>query len=384
VKLVYPQLLLCLTVIPGTLLLAAAPPAGPAGAEVGRLIEQLGSDEFDRRESATERLKMAGEPALDALHEALTSDNLEVRRRASRIVSAIENRLYPELRLTGHTAPVYRVCVSADSKRVLTSSEDSTLRLWDADTGKELRVFKGHTNRILGAALSPDSKRVLSGSGDETVRLWDATTGKELHKMASHAGEVYSVAFGPEGKAIFGCHDQSMHLWDLNTGRKAGVFTGHTGHVRGVDYSGKTRLAATCSVDLSIRLWNLETGKQVRKLTGHTGNGILSVCFSPDGKRLLSTGFDDGLRLWDVETGKELKRIKDTNAGSAAFSPDGKRIVSSSHFDKTVRVQDTETSKELRKYEGYTHGVNGVTFFPDGRRIASATYDGARIWRAPR
>src|SRR5437868_4427120 len=70
------------------LLLAAAPPAGPSGTEVGRLIEQLGDDDFDTRERATERLKLAGEPALDALHKALSSDDLEVRRRARTIVAA--------------------------------------------------------------------------------------------------------------------------------------------------------------------------------------------------------------------------------------------------------------------------------------------------------
>src|SRR5439155_23467974 len=94
--------LLCLALIPGTFLLAAAPPAGPSGPEVGRLIGQLGDDDFDRREAATERLKMAGEPALDALYKALASDDLEVRRRAGRIVAAVEARLYPELRLVGH------------------------------------------------------------------------------------------------------------------------------------------------------------------------------------------------------------------------------------------------------------------------------------------
>src|SRR4051794_40489728 len=90
-------------------LLAAAPPAGPSGAEIARLLGQLGDDDFDTREDATERLKEIGEPALDALHKATTSDDLEVRRRARRIVASIEGRLYgPELCLTGHTV------VSAD------------------------------------------------------------------------------------------------------------------------------------------------------------------------------------------------------------------------------------------------------------------------------
>src|SRR4051812_23781761 len=81
--------LLCLALIPGTFLLAAAPPAGPSGPEVRRLIEQLGDDDFGVREAATARLKRAGEPALDALHKALSSYDLEVRLRAGRIVATI-------------------------------------------------------------------------------------------------------------------------------------------------------------------------------------------------------------------------------------------------------------------------------------------------------
>src|SRR5207302_1054352 len=166
-----------------------------------------------------------GKPALDALNKAATSKDVETRRRAEQIVAVIENKLWPELILTGHKGPVRRVCVSADGKRVLTSSEDKTLRLWDAYTGKQLRVFESSAR---SAALSPDGKRVLSGSDDGTVRLWDATTGKELLKMTGHTDGVYGVAFGPEGQALSCSKDRTMRLWDLNTGKDTGVFTGNT------------------------------------------------------------------------------------------------------------------------------------------------------------
>ena len=87
----------------------------------------------------------------------------------------------------------------------------------------------------------------------------------------------------------------------------------------------KAKLAATGLEDGSIRLWNLETGKEVRKLTGHT-QAVWSVCFSPDGKRLLSWE-DSTLRIWDVESGKQLKEMRThkTAAFCAALSPDGGR-----------------------------------------------------------
>ena len=136
-------------------------------AEIARLIKQLGHDEFEKREAATTRLQEIGEPALDALRKAAIGNDPEVRRRAKDVVTSIENMLYGEqLRLTGHTDEVLTISVSADGKRLLTSSDDKTLRLWDAVTGKELRVFEGHTDLIYGAALSPDGKRLLSASYD--------------------------------------------------------------------------------------------------------------------------------------------------------------------------------------------------------------------------
>jgi WD40 repeat protein len=369
------------------LMLPFVPAVGVADGdtEVERLIKQLGSDEFAERETATKRLQEIGEPAFGALYKAATSADAEVRLRAEHIL----NKLYPELRLTGHKGGVWSVWVSADGKRVLTSAADKTLRLWDGHTGKELHVFEGHTDHIFGAALSLDGKRVLSGSVDKTVRLWDATTGKELQKatngkelqkMTGHAREVVSVAVATKSKALFAGYHRQMYLWDLDTG--VWVLIGHTATGYCVAYSDQAKLAAIGTADLSIRLLDLETGNEVRKLTGHT-QGIPSVCFSADGKRLLSVSHDGTLRIWDVESGKELKQIQAHKPlYSAAFSPDGKRIVSGG--DEAVRLWDAESGKELRKYPGHGTQVTSVAFFPDGRRIAATSWDGtARIWRVP-
>jgi WD40 repeat protein len=360
--------------------------ASPDDKEIERLVKQLGDDEFEKREEATRRLKEVGEPALDALYKAAASDDAEARRRARAILPGIEDKVYGEpLCLTGHTSYVCRVVVSADGKRVLTSSDDKTLRLWDADTGEQLRVFEGHTGSVGGAALSPDGKYVLSGSHDRTVRLWDAATGRELRRMTGHKTGALCVAFGPRGRALSGDFNGSLHVWDLNTGKSAGVLTGHTHWLSGLAYSDQAGLAATCGFDTdrSIRLWDLETGKQVRKITVRSGH-LGCVCFSPDGKRLLSAGHDLPLCIWDVETGKELKQIPE-NTFSAAFSPDGKRIVSASYRDHAARVWDAATGELVRKYQGHTDTVSGVVFFPDGRRFVSACLDGtACVWRAPR
>jgi WD40 repeat protein len=358
--------------------------AAPDDKEIARLVEQLGDEQFDKREEASKRLAEIGEPALDALHKSQSSNDAEVRRRAKDLVPVIENMLYgDQLCLTGHDGTVWKVSLSADGKRLLTSSTDKTLRLWDANSGKCLRVFEGHTDAIIGAALSPDGQRVLSGSRDKTVRLWDTATGQEIRQLIGHTDAVVHVAFGPEGQALSGGENQTIRLWDLNTGKNTGVFTGV---YPSFAYSAKAGLAATGGKQL-IRLWNLETGKEVHHLTGRSDKGDLGVCFSPDGKLIVSLNhIDHTVRIWDVETGKERKQISVPNAYCVAFSPDGMRIVSGGFRpDNTVRVWDIETGKELCKHEGHTDPVTSVAFFPDGKRIASASVDGtARIWRAPR
>src|SRR5947208_908164 len=236
----------------------------PDDKDIERLVKQLGSDKFRQREEAAKRLTEIGEPALDPLQQAASRGDLELRRRAEAIIAAIENKIYGEqLRLTGHTGPVYSVCLSADGKRLLTNSEDKTLRLWDTDTGKCLRIFEGHGKQVWGAALSADGKRVLSGSDDGTMRLWDATTGKELLKITGDSSVVRGVAFGPESQALCGGGDGVLRLWDLNTGKQVGALPGHTDLLRKVLYSPTARLAATQGHDSWIRLWDLETRKEV-------------------------------------------------------------------------------------------------------------------------
>ena len=359
--------------------------------EIERLVKQLGSSDFRTRDEATKRLTEIGEPALDALGRVTST--LEARRRAEAISAVIETKLYgPELSLIADDLWVWSVSISVDGKHLLTSGNSATLRLWDTYTGELLCDFVGHKGPILGAVLSPDGKRVLSGGRDGTVRLWDAVTGKELQKMVCpNDREVLCVAFGPPGQVLSGDNEGKLRRWDLHTGKDTVVFAGQA-CVRVVAYSDKTNLAATCGTHTvpwgmhgPIHLWNLETGKEVRKFADDTKD-IWSVRFSPDGKQLLAVFKDGTLYFWDVETGKERKRIADAYALDAALSPDGKRMVSSGYYHRSIRFWDAQTGKLVRNDEDRTGWpVLSVMYFPDGKRIATAGHEGiVRIWRAPR
>ena len=99
----------------------------------------------------------------------------------------------------GHSSTVLSVAFSPDGHYVLTGSADNTARLWEAETGIELRTFEGHGAWIACVAFSPNGHHILTGSHDSTARLWNVETGREVQRFEGHTGWVRSVSFFPSG-----------------------------------------------------------------------------------------------------------------------------------------------------------------------------------------
>src|SRR5438270_835071 len=85
--------------------------------------------------------------------------------------------------LSGHTGGIYSVAWSPGGRLLASGSQDSTIRLWEAATGKLLHTFNGHTDYVYSVAWSPDGRSLASSSGDSTIRLWETATGKILHSL---------------------------------------------------------------------------------------------------------------------------------------------------------------------------------------------------------
>jgi len=167
--------------------------------------------------------------------------------------------------------------------------------------------------------------------------------------------------------------------------RKTGHITlkEHTGWVMSVAFSPDGKRLASASADATVKVWDTATGQEILALKGHTGF-VNSVAYSPDGKRLTSASSDKTVKVWDAATGQETLTLKG-HTGSVncvAYSPDGQRLASAGQ-DGTVKVWDAGTGEETLTLKGHTAKVNSVAYRPDGERLASASDDKmVKVWDA--
>jgi WD40 repeat protein len=149
-------------------------------------------------------------------------------------------------------------------------------------------VLEGHTNWVRSVAFSPNGAHIVSGSQDSTVRVWDTHTGKQLAVLEGHTGYVHSVAYSRNGtRIVSGSSDCTVRVWNAHTGQQLAVLEGHTDCVRSVAFSPDGAHIVSGSDDTTVRVWFAHTGNQLAVLKGHKRQ-VISVSFSADGKRILS------------------------------------------------------------------------------------------------
>ncbi len=283
--------------------------------------------------------------------------------------------------LKGHTDDVWSVSFSPNGKILASGSYDKTIKLWNIKTGQEIRTLKGHTSDVNSVSFSPNGKILASDSGgfvildtgeskDNFIKLWNMETGREIRTLKGHKSWVNSVVFSPNGKMLAsGSRDCTVKLWNIETGQEIRILKGHKSGVNSVSFSQSGKILASGSSDNTIKLWNIETGQEIRTLKGHK-SGVNSVNFGPNGKILASGSWDNTIKLWDVETGQKIRTLigHTDNVESVSFSQSGK-ILASGSIDGTTKLWDTESGKLLATLVGMNESGNydWVIYTPQGK-----------------
>jgi len=274
---------------------------------------------------------------------------------------------------------VQAVAVSPDGQHIVTGDLDR-VAVWKPYTTQPVFVCK-HPYEVLSVAYSPDGKYIASAGMAAVLKIWNTETGAEVRTLKGHMDAIQTIVFSPDGKSLASTSwDNTAKIWDVESGAEVRTLTGNITNEWAVAYSPDGSLLALAGEDRVVRLRNAHSGKLLRMIKGHEAP-VSCLHFSPDGKKLVSGG-GDALRIWDVASGREVRRLHGhaNTIRSVAFSADGKRIVSGSD-DTTIKLWDTETGNELLTLIGHTKRVYAVVFMPDGRSVVSGSEDWRlRIW----
>ena len=192
-----------------------------------------------------------------------------------------------------------------------------------------------HNNGINAVAFSGDGSYVATASDDTTVRVWKYDTGKEVAKFNQN-WEVNAIAFSVDDKYLaIGSRNKDVALWEYKTNQKLVQFS-HDSAVFDVSFSVDGKYLATASNDNTVRVWELKTGKEVVRL--NHDSRVNAVAFSGDGENLATGSSDETARVWETSTGKETVKLNyDSRVNAVAFSPDGKYLATGSD-DKTAQI----------------------------------------------
>ncbi|MFM6108296.1 MAG: WD40 repeat domain-containing protein, partial [Sphaerospermopsis kisseleviana] len=130
--------------------------------------------------------------------------------------------------LSGHSSSVNAVAVTADNQRVISGSDDNTVKVWNLQTGEEQFTLEGHSSWVNAVAVTADNQRVISGSWDNTVKVWNLQTGEEQFTLEGHSGWVNAVAVTADNqRVISGSWDNTVKVWNLQTGKELFTLKGH-------------------------------------------------------------------------------------------------------------------------------------------------------------
>lgn len=335
--------------------------------------------------------------------------------------------LKPELVMqTGHGKTVDAVIFSPNNKWVASGSFDNAIKIWEFETGRELRSLIGHNGAVNALAISPDGRLLASGSNDKTVKIWDVEKGIEVKSLMDQ-GAVESVVFSPDGTRLAsGGTDKSIIIWDAASGQQVSKLSEHTDSITALAFSRDGKLLASGSADNTIKIWDLSKTSSLRTLKEHTGK-VTTLAFSANGENLLSGSEDKSVRWWKISNGRQLldfngnagcvlavgftsdektisidseRAVKfwdtdkttksspanvangcDSEAQSAAFSRDG-QFAAIGNGDGTVFLSNVKTGEKLKTLENHTSDDNkGVAFSSNRRWMAAANRDRTiKLW----
>ncbi|VDM42582.1 unnamed protein product, partial [Toxocara canis] len=275
--------------------------------------------------------------------------------------------------LTGHRSPITRVIFHPVYSIIASSSEDSTIKVWDYESGEFERSLKGHTDAVQDIAFDNSGKLLASCSADMTIKLWEfAQTYECLKTLKGHDHNISSVAFLPSGDHILsGSRDHTIKMWEVATGYCVRTFLGHQEWVRMVRVYHDGSMFASCSNDHTVRVWNTSS-KECKLTISEHDHVVECIAWAPEKAMAAIKEADES-----HSSGKMNGDVSTADGMKVKFGP----VLVSGSRDRTIKFFDANIGICLFTLIGHDNWVRGLRFHPGGKFLLSVGDDKTlRVW----
>ena len=332
-------------------------------------------------------------PRLEASASTKTGSQLEVERKVRPWKDVYRDRFKVGYNwktgrcsirtFKGHSNGV--TCLQFDHNILATGSYDTTIKIWNIETGEVLQTLRGHTATV--RTLQFDESKLISGSFDKTIKIWNWQTGECLNTLNDcHTDGVLSVHY--EGSTLAsGSIDKTVKIFDFDN-QQTFTLRGHTDWVNHVRLDTPSRTVFSASDDLSVKLWDLDTKQCIKTYLGHVGQVQQVLLMPPDFEPDEVPGHDsnDTTSVNSRRSASPLpeQATDDRAAYGTSFTSDESRPLPPRYMltgglDNTVRLWDTATGKCIRSMFGHVEGIWGLV--GDTLRVVTGANDSmTKIW----
>lgn len=268
---------------------------------------------------------------------------------------------------------------SSDGKKIA-SITSSMIKIWNVENGQLLHVLGPIKDLGDNIVFNSDDNQVYFSQG-ATVFLWNPlknTKTKMIH-ISSHfniSPDFKRLVTGVNLVSDYQKRDEVSHFieyWDLENQRIINTFTGHTSYVNSFDFSPDGKFFVSASSDGTAIVWDLELENPIHVLDNFKSS-VTSAAFSPDGKRIITVSLDGIIKVWNVSTGDVVFEKNEYKIDEkAVYSPNGEQIIASTR-DGFVVVLDAETGELMERFSYEGRFTSSIRISPDGRKILISSH----------
>lgn len=281
-----------------------------------------------------------------------------------------------------HEQRINALASMAVGRRIVSGSEDGTLRVWHLDSDEAVLELQGHDGPPQALAAFPDGQFMASGGRDHRVMIWNAATGEPVRTINGHKGAITALTISPDGKLIVsGSEDTHLRIWNSVTGKVQAVCAGHKSAISTVAVSPDNRFIVSAEAGagddrpLVFKVWDSESGQRVRDFQ-EPHEGVTHIVFDADGKRVISGSSEGDVKIWDWETGA-VERVIETHLGSAVTTlMPNKRYALVGTQRPVLTLWSLETGQHLNTLDEPSNWVSSLVTTRDGRYILAGCHDG--------